>query len=130
MLRWSSTPIECLLAFNTLKEMLVSAPIIIALDWDLPFEFMCDASMLLEQFWDNRMITCACHLLYKSNSNRRASAIEHKADWVMMILNFDMQAEGEKRLILLTVDVRIKPLVDSPIYNMGLDASKNVRCCA
>ncbi|XP_022853864.1 uncharacterized protein LOC111375292 [Olea europaea var. sylvestris] len=35
---------ECLLAFNTLKEKLIFAPVIITLDWNLPFELMCDAS--------------------------------------------------------------------------------------
>ena len=34
----------CLLAFNKLKDALVSAPIIQAPDWSLPFELMCDAS--------------------------------------------------------------------------------------
>ena len=36
--------LECLEAFNTLKKMLSTAPIITAPDWDLPFELMCDAS--------------------------------------------------------------------------------------
>nr|GEX41971.1 hypothetical protein [Tanacetum cinerariifolium] len=31
-------------AFRTLKEKLTEAPILIAPDWDQPFEFMCDAS--------------------------------------------------------------------------------------
>ena len=31
-------------AFSILKDRLVSAPIVVALDWDLPFELMCDAS--------------------------------------------------------------------------------------
>ena len=35
---------ECLVAFNTLKDKLISAPVIIAPDWNLPFELMCDAS--------------------------------------------------------------------------------------
>ena len=35
---------ECLRAFELLKEKLVSAPIIVAPDWNLPFEIMCDAS--------------------------------------------------------------------------------------
>ncbi|MCH80702.1 hypothetical protein A2U01_0001475 [Trifolium medium] len=35
---------ECLEAFNTLKKGLVTAPVIVAPDWNLPFELMCDAS--------------------------------------------------------------------------------------
>ncbi|XP_069147089.1 uncharacterized mitochondrial protein AtMg00860-like [Solanum lycopersicum] len=35
---------SCLKAFGELKEKLVSAPIIISLDWSKPFEVMCDAS--------------------------------------------------------------------------------------
>nr|GEY76460.1 hypothetical protein [Tanacetum cinerariifolium] len=35
---------ECVEAFQTLKRKLTEAPILIALDWDFPFELMCDAS--------------------------------------------------------------------------------------
>ncbi|VVA30993.1 PREDICTED: LOW QUALITY PROTEIN, partial [Prunus dulcis] len=35
---------DCMNAFNTLKRELTSAPIIMAPDWSLPFELMCDAS--------------------------------------------------------------------------------------
>nr|GEY26188.1 reverse transcriptase domain-containing protein [Tanacetum cinerariifolium] len=35
---------ECVEAFQTLKRKLTKAPILIAPDWDLPFELMCDAS--------------------------------------------------------------------------------------
>ncbi|GJY46772.1 reverse transcriptase domain-containing protein [Tanacetum coccineum] len=35
---------ECVEAFRTLKQKLTEAPILIAPDWDLPFELMCDAS--------------------------------------------------------------------------------------
>jgi hypothetical protein len=35
---------DCLIAFNTLKKTLVSAPIIQPPDWNLPFEIMCDGS--------------------------------------------------------------------------------------
>jgi len=35
---------ECLIAFNLLKDALVTAPIVSAPDWNLPFEIMCDAS--------------------------------------------------------------------------------------
>nr|GEY08236.1 reverse transcriptase domain-containing protein [Tanacetum cinerariifolium] len=35
---------DCVQAFRTLKEKLTEAPILIAPDWDQPFELMCDAS--------------------------------------------------------------------------------------
>ncbi|GKD47440.1 reverse transcriptase domain-containing protein [Tanacetum coccineum] len=35
---------KCIQAFETLKKKLTEAPILIALDWDLPFELMYDAS--------------------------------------------------------------------------------------
>nr|GEU71961.1 reverse transcriptase domain-containing protein [Tanacetum cinerariifolium] len=35
---------ECVKAFQTLKRKLTEAPILIASNWDLPFELMCDAS--------------------------------------------------------------------------------------
>ncbi|KAF8080173.1 hypothetical protein N665_0969s0002 [Sinapis alba] len=35
---------ECLEAFQEIKSVLVSVPIVHAPDWDLPFEIICDAS--------------------------------------------------------------------------------------
>ncbi|XP_050896392.1 uncharacterized protein LOC127103157 [Lathyrus oleraceus] len=35
---------ECTMAFETLKRKLILEPIVIAPDWSLPFEIMCDAS--------------------------------------------------------------------------------------
>ena len=35
---------QCVQAFSILKDRLVSAPIIVAPDWDLPFELMCNAN--------------------------------------------------------------------------------------
>nr|GEZ31860.1 reverse transcriptase domain-containing protein [Tanacetum cinerariifolium] len=35
---------ECADAFQTLKKKLIEAPILIAPEWDMPFELMCDAS--------------------------------------------------------------------------------------
>ena len=35
---------QCVQAFSILKDRLVSTPIVVAPDWDLPFELMCDTS--------------------------------------------------------------------------------------
>jgi hypothetical protein len=35
---------DCIKAFETLKSQLTSAPIMVAPNWSLPFEIMCDAS--------------------------------------------------------------------------------------
>ncbi|GJU51577.1 reverse transcriptase domain-containing protein [Tanacetum coccineum] len=35
---------DCIDAFQTLKKKLTEAPILVVLDWNLPFELMCDAS--------------------------------------------------------------------------------------
>ncbi|XP_068317061.1 uncharacterized protein [Pyrus communis] len=35
---------ECVVTFNKLKELFSTAPVIMPLDWSLPFELMCDAS--------------------------------------------------------------------------------------
>nr|GFB60727.1 retrovirus-related Pol polyprotein from transposon 17.6 [Tanacetum cinerariifolium] len=35
---------DCIKAFQTMKKKLTEAPILIAPNWDLPFELMCDAS--------------------------------------------------------------------------------------
>ncbi|KAK0580012.1 hypothetical protein LWI29_035005 [Acer saccharum] len=35
---------ECMVAFDTLKDALTTAPVIVPPNWELPFELMCDAS--------------------------------------------------------------------------------------
>jgi hypothetical protein len=50
---------ECLQSLHTLKEALISAPVIQPPDWHLPFEIMCDVSdyvvgAVLDQSKDNK----------------------------------------------------------------------------
>ncbi|GJT59821.1 reverse transcriptase domain-containing protein [Tanacetum coccineum] len=48
---------DCIHAFETLKKKLTEAPILVVLDWNLPFELMCDASdfTIGAVFLDNEM---------------------------------------------------------------------------
>nr|GEY22083.1 retrovirus-related Pol polyprotein [Tanacetum cinerariifolium] len=67
---------ECVKAFQTLKRKLTEAPILIAPDWDMPFELMCDASdfaigVVLGQRQENnfRPIHYASKTVTKAKSN-------------------------------------------------------------
>ncbi|GKG24356.1 reverse transcriptase domain-containing protein, partial [Tanacetum coccineum] len=40
---------DCILAFQTLKKKLTEAPILIAPNWDQPFEIMCDVGQRIEK---------------------------------------------------------------------------------
>ncbi|CAL8112137.1 unnamed protein product [Prunus armeniaca] len=68
---------DCMIAFNTLKRELTSAPIIMAPDWSLAFELMCDASdyaigAILEKFCSylvgSKLFTLIMQLLDKKGS--------------------------------------------------------------
>nr|GEV79588.1 reverse transcriptase domain-containing protein [Tanacetum cinerariifolium] len=67
---------ECVVSFQTLKRKLTEAPILIAPDWDMPFELMCDASdyaigAVLGQRQDKhfRPIHCASKTMTEAESN-------------------------------------------------------------
>nr|GEX76796.1 reverse transcriptase domain-containing protein [Tanacetum cinerariifolium] len=55
---------ECIEAFQSLKKKLTESPILVAPDWDLPFEIMCDASDFAidvkHYFWDNPFLLKVC----------------------------------------------------------------------
>lgn len=44
-------------AFLSLKKKLVEAPIIVFLDWSLPFEMWTQVIMQLGEYWGNNVIT-------------------------------------------------------------------------
>nr|GEV34058.1 DNA-directed DNA polymerase [Tanacetum cinerariifolium] len=67
---------DCIKAFQTLKKKLTEAPILIAPNWDLPFELMCDASdfaigAVLGQCYEKhfRPINYASKTLIEAESN-------------------------------------------------------------
>ncbi|XP_022872577.1 uncharacterized protein LOC111391570 [Olea europaea var. sylvestris] len=68
----------CLIAFNTLKEKLTTAPVIVSPDWDLPFELMCDAS-------DDAVGTDAKPRLIR---------------WILLLQEFDIEIKDKRALLL------------------------------
>nr|GEX33196.1 reverse transcriptase domain-containing protein [Tanacetum cinerariifolium] len=67
---------ECVDVFQTLKRKLTKAPILIAPDWDIPFELICDVSdytigAVLGQRQDKpfRPIHCASKTMTEAESN-------------------------------------------------------------
>ena len=83
---------ECKLAFDRLKEALVSAPIVVSPDWNLPFELMCDASdhalgAVLGQRKENKL-----HVIYYASRTLNDAQINYattEKEMLAVIFAFD-----------------------------------------
>ncbi|GJS18138.1 reverse transcriptase domain-containing protein [Tanacetum coccineum] len=83
---------DCIQAFQTLKKKLTEAPILIALDWDLPFELTCDASDFAIVYTDHSALK---YLFAKNDSKARLLW------WVLLLQEFDfnvIDTKGAKNL--------------------------------
>ncbi|GJT98738.1 reverse transcriptase domain-containing protein [Tanacetum coccineum] len=86
---------ECIEAFETLKMKLTQAPILVAPDWDLPFEIMCDASdfavgAVLGQplvYTDHSALK---YLLAKQDAKPRLLR------WILLLQEFDVVIHDKK----------------------------------
>ncbi|XP_075483720.1 uncharacterized protein LOC142523873 [Primulina tabacum] len=86
-------------AYEDLKESLVMAPVLVALDWDLPFEVMCDASDtvvgdVLGQ-WKRKVTVYTNHsalkyLLAKKDAKPRL------LKWILLLQEFDLEIKDKK----------------------------------
>nr|GFB33562.1 transposon Ty3-I Gag-Pol polyprotein [Tanacetum cinerariifolium] len=94
---------ECIQAFKTLKDKLTEAPILIAPNWDQPFELMCDASdyavgAVLVYAFEN---FCSYLIINKSIVYTDHSALKYlfaKKDakarllrWILLLQEFDFK---------------------------------------
>ncbi|KAK0571562.1 hypothetical protein LWI29_018156 [Acer saccharum] len=100
----------CLEAFELLKKELVSAPIMRAQNWDLPFELMCDASdyavgAVLGQRKDKRqhVIYYASHTLNEAQDHATIKYLLANKDakprlirWVLLLQEFDLEIKDKK----------------------------------
>nr|GEZ76646.1 reverse transcriptase domain-containing protein [Tanacetum cinerariifolium] len=81
---------ECIEAFQTLKKKLTEAPILVAHDWDLPFELVCDA-----------MYTDHAALKYMFN---KQDAKPRLLWWVLLLQEFDITVPDKKESENLVAD--------------------------
>ncbi|XP_070672247.1 uncharacterized protein [Malus domestica] len=72
---------ECVVAFNKLKELLSTAPVIMPPDWSLPFELMCDA---LEY------VIALKYLLIKKDAKPRLIR------WILLLQEFDLENKDKR----------------------------------
>nr|GEX86562.1 reverse transcriptase domain-containing protein [Tanacetum cinerariifolium] len=92
---------ECIEAFNILKEKLTEDPILVAPDWDLPFEIMCDAS--------DYAVVLSKTIVYTDHSSLKYLLAKKDAKprflwWILLLQEFDVIIRDKKRVENLTAD--------------------------
>nr|GEU91672.1 reverse transcriptase domain-containing protein [Tanacetum cinerariifolium] len=113
---------DCIDAFETLKKKLTEAPILIVLDWNLPFELMCDASdfaigTILGQrktkhfqpihYASKTMTEAQIH--YTTTKKEMLAVVKQDAKprlirWVLLLQKFDIIIRDKKRMKNLADD--------------------------
>ncbi|GJW60310.1 reverse transcriptase domain-containing protein [Tanacetum coccineum] len=76
---------ECQKAFKLLKEKLTCAHVIVSLNWNLPFELMCDASDFAVG-----AILALRHLFKKQDAKPRL------IQWILLLQEFDLEIKDKK----------------------------------
>ncbi|GJR04361.1 reverse transcriptase domain-containing protein [Tanacetum coccineum] len=97
---------DCILAFQTLKKKLTEAPILIAPNWDQPFEIMCDASDYAidddrsrNELHNNRERDACSSLRFQKVSivsNHEQECCLHGPLWVLLLQEFDFKVIDTK----------------------------------
>nr|GEU50449.1 DNA-directed DNA polymerase [Tanacetum cinerariifolium] len=125
---------ECVEAFQTLKRKLTEAPILIAPDWDMPFELMCDSSdfaigAVLGKCQDKHFrpihyatyktpIGCTPYNLVYGKACHLPIELKHKAYWALKHANLDLKIAGDHRKVQLNElnELRDQAYENSLIY--------------
>nr|GEZ41451.1 reverse transcriptase domain-containing protein [Tanacetum cinerariifolium] len=103
----ATTVKDCNKAFQTLKKKLTEAPILIAPNWDLPFELMCDASDFAIVHTDHSALK---YLFAKKDAKARLLR------WVLLLQEFDFKVLDTKGAENLAADHLSR--LENPYENM------------
>ncbi|CAL9025322.1 unnamed protein product, partial [Prunus brigantina] len=97
----------CMKAFNTLKELLTSAPIMMAPDWNLPFELMCDASDYALGAVLGQRVKKVPHAIFYASRTLNDAQLNYSTTekellaprlirWVLLLQEFDLEIKDKK----------------------------------
>ncbi|XP_022863098.1 uncharacterized protein LOC111383252 [Olea europaea var. sylvestris] len=117
---------ECLNVFNTLKEKLTSTPIIVAPNWDLPFELLCDASDFAMGAVLGQRKGKVLHVIYYTSKTLTDAQINYgttKKEMLAVVFAFDKFRSyliGSKKKKLL-YEVKFYYWDDPNLYRRGTD---------
>ncbi|GJX80192.1 reverse transcriptase domain-containing protein [Tanacetum coccineum] len=102
---------ECIEGFESIKEKLTNAPIMVSPDWSQPFELMCDASdfavgAVLEQQEGKhfRPIYFANKTLNNAQQNYTQDAKPRLIRWILLLQEFDIKIKNKKGAKNVAID--------------------------
>ncbi|XP_047249863.1 uncharacterized protein LOC124885667 [Capsicum annuum] len=92
---------DCVKSFNCLKELLVSAPIIVAPNWSLLFELICETgSVALGAFWayllGTKVVVHTDHAAVRYFMSKK-EAKPQLIRWITLLQEFDFEVKDRKR---------------------------------
>ncbi|CAN6555390.1 unnamed protein product [Malus baccata var. baccata] len=87
---------ECVVAFNKLKELLSTAPVIMPPNWSLPFELMCDASDYAVGAVLGQRVNKVPHVIYYASRTLNDAQLNYSTTEKELLAIFDLEIKDKK----------------------------------